>query len=661
MKKLKPRVTFKKRRRNKMRHSHKMQQQMGGGIFDKAKIALANRKYEKMTASDILKLTDDTLPEYLDIIADLNLKYKMERDAKTILERTKNSWKATNYKNWGKGNDELDKKMMLYFTAYNKIAQILTKKQLKLLSSMQDGDARINNISKKLFDFFCKYITVINQVLESIQEQKYKNILLKMLYEHRVAGTLDDAKENDMSVTELGNLSLILGIKKYNIGINEIKLNNPDQMINQLKASIEKNNESIKAFKTGRENASNIIVTLDQGQCSYNRLPLVDNSPPVDISPSISPSISPLVDNSPPVDNSPTVVSNELFYPPKTSKRSDPKKSPFDDVDFDDESDDDESYRLQPRNYTEPNFPEKLSLNNRGGKRKRKQRGGGKNEILTSLRQFDEAASKQINAQPLESYVTFDDKPAQGPQLQPGSYSQDLSSIPVSTSRYAPSEQRQIEMEQFNRGQPQSYGSLEEIIARHDAANEKQTQKLIEQFNKLAELIQGRVQGPYQADRGIGTGEEVDVFSSSRSVSAPGSGTEAVNETFSKVDLSKLTSDSYAQTVRYLKLFKAIIEKQNQGKTAEESKLIIEKIDKAIANLQEIISEGFVKIDEETQASLKASGADIAEIMFSMLGIGVTSATLGGKRKRKTLKRMKKYKKSRQVRNTKKRHRKKHR
>ena len=164
MKKLKQRVTLKKRRRNKMRHSHRMQQ---GGFFTSAKIALQERKYEKMPASEILKLPDNTLPEYLIIIADKNLKDKILRDSKTIFERTKNSWKATNYKNWAKGDDELDNKIMEYFTAYNKIAQILVKQKINELTSIKEGDARIKDVANILFDFFCKYISVISKVLIS--------------------------------------------------------------------------------------------------------------------------------------------------------------------------------------------------------------------------------------------------------------------------------------------------------------------------------------------------------------------------------------------------------------------------------------------------------------------------------------------------------------
>ena len=209
---------------------------------------------------------------------------------------------------------------------------------------------------------------------------------------------------------------------------------------------------------------------------------------------------------------------------------------------------------------------------------------------------------------------------------------------------------------------------LEAIIKSHDEANATRTANLIDRIDKLAGLIDSIIQGNKQGrEVGVmsrGTGSSFDVTdpdNRSRSVES-GSANDIVNESIKPVDLSKLTSDSYAQTVRYLNLFKAIVKKQGeQGNSAEESQAIIEKIDKAIANLQEIVGNESLKIDQQTQDNLKAvSGADIASIMFSLLGFGVGGATLGGKRKckRKTLKRMKKYKKGRPGRNTKKRLRK---
>ena len=212
----------------------------------------------------------------------------------------------------------------------------------------------------------------------------------------------------------------------------------------------------------------------------------------------------------------------------------------------------------------------------------------------------------------------------------------------------------------------QKHASLEDIIRSHDEANARQTEMLITQFEKLQQLISGNFQGQ---SRGIGqenrdfqtpTGYDTNVLTRSDS----GSANAVVNNSVSEVDLSKLTSDSYAQTVRYLKLFKAIVEKRGEQTGEEEAKEIIEKIDAAIETLQDIAKQdGFVNIDEATKEKLNAPGADIASIMFSLLGFGTGFATLGGKRKckRKTLKRMKKYKKGRPGRNTKKRYRKKNR
>jgi hypothetical protein len=260
--------------------------------------------------------------------------------------------------------------------------------------------------------------------------------------------------------------------------------------------------------------------------------------------------------------------------------------------------------------------------------------GGGPTQIIKLLSEFNSKVDKEVSQdikEVMESPIVV---------------SKDTGNIPVLTSRYANPEQQQEQ-------QQQNLGSLEEIISRHDAANERQTQKLIEQFNRLAGLIEGRVQGSKQESREIatGTGEDTNVLA--RSIKDTGSGNDVVNESVSKVDLSKLTSDTYAQTVRYLKLFRAIIEKRHSEEGAED---VIKEIDTALKTLLDIVKKGdLVKVDETTQDGLKASNGDVATIMFALLGIGVTSAGIaGGKRKRKTLKRMK-YKRGKKGRNTKKR------
>jgi len=312
---------------------------------------------------------------------------------------------------------------------------------------------------------------------------------------------------------------------------------------------------------------------------------------------------------------------------------------------------------------------------------------------LASLQQFDQAASAQINQykeavlQAPPTNVSIEKTPISSNQQQSSIGSRDLTSQPQSNAYPNGPPPQYPNMSQYgspppeNQGLPpnigpinpvtiypqqQNYGSLEDIIKRHDEANETRTLRLEQQIQELVSLITGRIQGDRQGrvvgvvstGTGTGTGEDQNVLLSR-------SGNGIVNESINQktpVDLSKLTSDSYAQTVRYLNLFKAIVKKQGEqgDSAAEESAIIIEKIDKAIASLQEIVGHG-VTIDEQTQNNLNdASSADIASIMFSLLGFGVGGASMGGKRKckRKTLKRMKKYKKGRPGRNTKKRHRK---
>lgn len=209
--------------------------------------------------------------------------------------------------------------------------------------------------------------------------------------------------------------------------------------------------------------------------------------------------------------------------------------------------------------------------------------------------------------------------------------------------------------------QPANYGTMEQIIRQHDAANERQTAKLLEQFERLANLIGNRVQGSRgTGEMGTGTGEmgterSNDVLS--RSVdSNEESGEESKGLSVKLGDLSKLTGDTYVQSVRYLKLLKAIVKKQPDK---EGSEGVMTAIDTALELLKALIEDGdIIKIDDPTRQNLETDNADIVEILFSLLGIGLTSATLGGKRKRKckrsTMKRMK-YRRDKKGRKTKKR------
>jgi hypothetical protein len=735
MKKLKQRVTLKRRRRNKMRHSHKMQR--GGGIMDKARIAYENRKYEKMTASDILKLPDTTLPEYLIIIADKNLKDKIERNVKTILERTQNSWQPTNFKNWAKGDMELDNKIMEYFTAYNKIAQILTQKLVTLLQGMEDNDPRIDSIKTQLFEFFCKYITVIGKVLNSTTKQLNKNILLKMLYKHRVAGTLKNAiTDTGITIPEIGGITLSAGIQEYNIDTDKIKIGDPEQLITVLTSAIDKNNRNIAVFKTGITNAKSIITEIDQVNCSDSDLvaPVVNSVAPVvapvvnsvvnsgasGVAPVVAPGGSgalPLVNDSH-VSASGTVYgnvghtvrgivpnssaasaadSNDILtanyltsinneYSIVTMKDKNKERGKIFNwlkklypLDHDLTKKSGEILKniidsnLSPKDEAElaaglRAIEEGRNLSSGGGgkrNRKRKQRGGGKDEILNSLTKFVTDASQQIEAQaqagvvdnPMDNQTTS--STAEITPINPRIISTNPQNLETGVPIFA------TPLIQEQQQQPANYGTMEQIIAQHEAANEKQTAKLLEHFERLAKLIEGRIQGSRRETGEMGTGTETERSNNvlDRSVDSNEESEEESKDLSVKLgDLNKLTGDTYVQTVKYLKLLKAIIKKQPDKEGFDG---VVTAINTAIELLQKLIADdnSIIKIDSETRKNLEADNADIVEILFSLLGIGVTTATLGGKRKRKckrnTIKRMK-YRRDKKGRKTKKRPRRMH-
>jgi hypothetical protein len=723
MKKLKQRVTLKRRRRNKMRHSHKMQR--GGiGLMKKLSNPVAayqlsreNKEKEGLTANQIIELPENTDINDLIRIADKNLSPKIYRDASDIMIRTKKELAFTDWRNWGKEDTKINKNLMHYFTAYNRIAQILTQQKMKQLTTIKDDDpakdAKINNSVKPLFDFFCEYIIVIGHILESIQEQQNKYNILKILYDHRNNGTLKDAIKDTQLLSEtegLKNMSLKEGIKKYSINTLKLEVGSTEEKLIRLNDLINKNNEDIAAFNTGIGNAQSIITEIDQGECvisgiamsigksnvifdasaapvvasvnSNASLPLVNSAAS---SASVVPNVASLPVNSNAsvplvVPNAlPLVNASDAFLPnvdpnafgasvvdSNNNSYDNSRSSSFSSVDTNDPElnmrlnkliDDDlkeiqklpfieKKKRLKALGITDEDLP--LYLYSNGGKRnkKRKQRGGGKDQIIASLNQFVKAATRQIKAQaeagvvdnPMDSQTTGT---AANPTTNPAANTAGIvprilhdqsTNVPV----FATSP--------LQGSQPQNIGSLDDIIGRHDAANEKQTALLIAQFEKLAKLIEGRVQGSRgTGEIGIETEQESVVLS--RSVdSNEESGEKSKDLSIKLGDLSKLTGDTYVQSVRYLKLLKAIIEKQPDKDGSGD---VMTAIDTALELLKALIDEdnGIIKIDETTKGNLEADNADIVEILFSLLGIGVTTATLGGKRKRKckrcTRKRMK--------------------
>ena len=690
MKKLKQRVTLKRRRRNKMRHSHKMQQ--GGiGLMKKLSNPVAayqlsreNKEKEGLKTNQIIEL-----PENTDINDLIRIAYK-----------------------------KINKNLMHYFTAYNKIAQILTLQKMKQLTIINDNDpAKINNSVKPLFDFFCEYIIVIGHILESIQEQQNKYNILKILYDHRNNGTLKDAIKDTQLLSEtegLKNMSLKEGIKKYSINTLKLELGSTEEKLIRLNDLINKNNEDIAAFNTGIGNAQSIITEIDQGECvisgiamsigksnvifdasaapvvasvnSNASLPLVNSAAS---SASVVPNVSAASGNAsaapnvassalPPVNAvvAPVVASNVSAASGNASGNAsaasaasgvasninsfnNSRSSSFSSVNTDDsdlnmrlakliEDDNELQRRTQLRNQGMNEFD---IASSKGGKknRKRKQRGGGgKDQIIASLNQFVKAATNQIEAQAGVVDIQANESRADQfisrvpSKITPRvvgivpSQNQGNDDVPVPIFATSP----------LQGSQPQNIGSLDDIIGRHDAANEKQTALLIAQFEKLAKLIEGRVQGSRHGTGEIGIETETNDFGSdSRSVdSNEESGEESKGLSVKLGDLSKLTGDTYVQSVRYLKLLKAIIKKQPDK---DGSGGVMTAIDTALELLQALIENGgdIIKIDKTTKGNLETDNADIVEILFSLLGIGVTTATLGGKRKRKckrcTRKRMK--------------------
>jgi hypothetical protein len=311
---------------------------------------------------------------------------------------------------------------------------------------------------------------------------------------------------------------------------------------------------------------------------------------------------------------------------------------------------------------------EDLARENQGGgsktkyiQKNRNQKGGISEKIKQKMQVF-------LSANPIKSPIpSIENRSINNENTTYNS--QDPSSIHPNVSVYAvplQNIQRQGQGQEQEQQQPANYGTMEQIIAQHDAANERQTAKLLEQFEKLTTLIGSRIQGSNRETGEMGTetgtGQESNVLFNRSVDSNEEPGEESKDLLVKLGDLSKLTGDTYAQTVKYLKLLKAIIKKQPDKEGFDN---VMISIDAAIESLQKLIADdnSIIKIDQETRQNLQADNADIVEILFSLLGIGVTTATLGGKRKRKcnrsTRKRMK-YRRDKKGRKTKKRPRRMH-
>jgi len=144
---------------------------------------------------------------------------------------------------------------------------------------------------------------------------------------------------------------------------------------------------------------------------------------------------------------------------------------------------------------------------------------------------------------------------------------------------------------------------------------EGQTAALQKELNDIKALLQGRVASAAASSTGMGTSGPSTSFD------------------LSEEQLKRVLNDSYMQIIQYLKLVQKIVEKKPNDKLKA-------KIDAALAALQITdadgsLSEAGLDVEKIKQISNnKVSG--IADILFSLLGMGIiTSTALGGRKTQK--------------------------
>ena len=598
-----------------MRHSHKMQQ--GGGFWSKITILM-----EKDFITPATKSIMDNIKNNSDIKTSKLYEYAKEIAEKMRVRRESiaSTYFSYNPSNWVKKKDTIDNKFEEYFLAYNTISSKLNERYIKYIK------ANNPSIIKEIQKYYDEYLFCINQEIELLNDQIFKLKFLILLYESAESNTLEDFKEQKFEFKNNNATKNKDFIKYLKIDTDDILAKaNFQTKIDELNAKIvkqEKRLNELTDFKTnassiardGKTNASSIARDAKTNTSSIARDGKTESS-------NESIELQPMG-----LQSNNSVLSNPITPSEDTNNIADrnqiPKKG------FTEEQ---KLHNQRIRQKRSQGFKKENTQNSNElivGVVGDPQLGGGSNEIIELLTDF----IKKVDTEATEDIEeSKEDTVIENQTLQvSNNVSNNNASIPS-----------QIEMQTLNRGQQENNYTLEQIIQAHNETNAAQSDALIEQFKELLREFQSGVQGQSRESRGTGTETETG---DSISRSLPENASSVVNQTVNKLDLSKLTSDTYAQTVRYLNLFKAIIEKRKLEPGAED---VIAKIGEALKTLQQIVDSdnSIVKINDETKESLKASNADIAEIMFSLLGIGATTGAiaLGGKRKckRSTIKRMK--------------------
>ena len=227
-------------------------------------------------------------------------------------------------------------------------------------------------------------------------------------------------------------------------------------------------------------------------------------------------------------------------------------------------------------------------------------------DIETEFNKFNKMLVKEANNDVAAASIS--------PSISQGSNVKILRQEPEVAMNQSQSNQRQALTDSgFD---PKEMDLAKEISLREhfSSLTEKQTAALQKELIDIKELLQGRVASASNMGTGTDTGACTGNFD------------------LSPQQLSTVLNDSYAQIIQYLKLMQKIVEKKPNQQLSDKinAALVALQINEADSDL----SQAGIDINKIQQISnSKVSG--IADILFSLLGIGIISSTLGGRKTRK--------------------------
>jgi|688.fasta_scaffold79260_3 hypothetical protein len=562
VKNAKKKGTFKKRRRNQMRYSHKMQRQRGG----------------LTSTAEIVKELTTTNPELPRIIQLSEIMREKMMKARIDIKQAPDEKSWYNFK---KTKDDIIKKNKEYNDAYYLVAFKLNQAYMPLLD-MNDPNIE-NEIIKNLNAFYRAFGLNLDEEINLLDSQIKKNIELLELYRVKNSGT-----NLNTYIKRPDKNYLMKHENKIKTIQNETNTQQKINELNSANAELTKNMENLKNISDSLKAVYENTGSVPNADPSLNTMADLGSVSGVDTS---------LVTDSDPNANGKSLkVSNEL----------DDNGIEMTELNSNNVNKLDIPTSLDNQTIGNEDVFKAISDNDLGGG----QRGGGIEELkeaLTNLNTNLEASipsnllrQTQTQIPVLKSNELLSREATRNSAENSNSVAP---SAPIDTGTFRQSD---VDLATAN--------SLRDHFS---TLTEGQTLALQKELSDIKQLLQGRVASAAASNTGMGIG-----------TSGPSTSFD-----LSEAQLRTVLNDSYMQIIQYLKLVQKIVEKKP-------NKQLSTKIDAALAALQiteadtELANAGLDVEKIKQISNNKVSG--IADILFSLLGMGIiTSTALGGRKTRK--------------------------